>query len=350
MPAFGRKKVEPLPDRTSTHSDTLGIKGKGKALGTSESPAEAGAHIPHTGDSPSAATHQVIQTKSPPPSGGAGGPLNSAKLVPRDYFDCPMSDLAILVSSMLQDLVTINDTLPFNPDQLTRFHSRSVPGISIQEYIVRIIRFCTLEKSILITMIYFIDLLCQTYSTFNINSLTVHRFMITAAMVASKGLCDSFCTNSHYARVGGLSKVEMNLLEVEFLTRVDYRIVPQGHLLDSYYERMVMRLQGTYAFPPVTDSSKKKKASVIRGVTSSLSKLFASDKKDYEPEANKPSHGVKRLQETKSASSTPLNEMEDTNNRSNTSTVTEATTGTSNANGNSNLVPPTTPKKLKPSP
>lgn len=342
MPAFGRKKVEPLPDRTSTHSDTLGIKGKGRIVETGDSPAETGAHIPHTGDSPSAATHQVIQTKSPPPSGGPTGALNAAKIVPRDYFDCPMSDLAILVSSMLQDLVTINDSLPFNPDQLTRFHSRSVPGISIQEYIVRIIRFCTLEKSILITMIYFIDLLCQTYSTFNINSLTVHRFMITAAMVASKGLCDSFCTNSHYARVGGLSKVEMNLLEVEFLTRVDYRIVPQGHLLDSYYERMVMRLQGTYAFPPITDSHKKKKASVIRGMTSSLSKLFTSDKRDHETEASKPSHGVKRSQDTKTSTNTPVNEIEDTNTSGDQSTVTDP------ANGN--LVPPSTPKKLKPSP
>jgi hypothetical protein len=72
--------------------------------------------------------------------------------------------------------------------------------------------------------------------------------MITAAMVGSKGLCDSFCTNAHYAKVGGLSKVELNLLEVEFLVRVDYRIVPKVPMLNNYYERMVSRLAGKYVF------------------------------------------------------------------------------------------------------
>jgi Cyclin len=203
---------------------------------------------------------QTPQNLSSPPHQNAksrsGSPFN-VRIVPRRFAECPMSDLTVLVSSMMQELVTINDALPFNPDQLTRFHSRSSPGISIKDYLVRIIKFCTLEKSIVLSMIYFIDLLCTTYATFNINSLTVHRFMITAAMVASKGLCDSFCTNSHYARVGGLSKAEINLLEVEFLTRVDYRIVPTLELLDQYYDRMVSRLEGTYAYPPLSASSKQ---------------------------------------------------------------------------------------------
>lgn len=151
---------------------------------------------------------------------------------------------------MLQELVNLNDALPFDSSQLTRFHSRSPPGISIKDYLVRITKFCSMEKSIILAMIYYIDLLCTTYKIFNINSLTVHRFLITAAMVASKGLCDTFCTNTHYAKVGGLSKLELNSLEVEFLIRVDYRIVPEGQRLSQYYERMVMRMKGRYAFPP----------------------------------------------------------------------------------------------------
>ncbi|KAG5359069.1 Nuc-1 negative regulatory protein preg [Yarrowia sp. C11] len=147
---------------------------------------------------------------------------------------------------MLEELVSVNDALPFDPAQLTRFHSRSPPGISIKDYLIRIVRFCSLEKSILLTVIYYIDFLCRTFSTFNINSLTVHRFLITTCMVGSKGLCDSFRTNGHYARVGGISKAELNLLEVEFLVRVDYRIVPRVEVLSRYYERMVMRMNNVY--------------------------------------------------------------------------------------------------------
>lgn len=146
---------------------------------------------------------------------------------------------------MLQELVHVNDALPFNASQLTRFHSRSPPKISIQDYLIRITKFCSLEKSIILAIIYYIDLLCTTYKIFTINSLTVHRFLITAAMVASKGLCDTLCTNTHYAKVGGLSKIELNSLEVEFLIRVDYRIVPPIELLDQYFERLVLRMKGS---------------------------------------------------------------------------------------------------------
>ncbi|CAN6661683.1 hypothetical protein TRVA0_033S01222 [Trichomonascus vanleenenianus] len=184
-------------------------------------------------------------------AGGAGSPVG-IKTVPRDFFQCPIGDLVVLVTSMLQELVELNDALPFDAENLTRFHSRSPPGISLYDYVVRIVKFCSLEKSILLSIIYFIDLLCTTYTTFSINSLTVHRFLITAAMVGTKGLCDSFCTNSYYARVGGLSKVELNLLEVEFLVRVDYRIVPTRECLNQYYENMVSRLDGRYKFEEET--------------------------------------------------------------------------------------------------
>lgn len=149
---------------------------------------------------------------------------------------------------MLQELVILNDALPFDAQHLTRFHSRSHPPISIRDYLIRITKFCSLEKSIILSIIYYIDLLCTTFNIFNINSLTVHRFLITAAMVASKGLCDTFCTNTHYAKVGGLSRVELNSLEIEFLIRVDYRIVPQVERLDQYFERMVMRMGDKYQF------------------------------------------------------------------------------------------------------
>lgn len=172
----------------------------------------------------------------------------SPKIISENYFECSTGDIIVLVSSMLQELVNLNDALPFDASQLTRFHSRSPPSISLRDYLIRITKFCSLEKSILLAMIYYIDLLCTTYKIFNINSLTVHRFLITAAMVASKGLCDTFCTNTHYAKVGGLSKLELNSLEVEFLIRVDYRIVPEVERLSQYFERMVMRMKGKYVF------------------------------------------------------------------------------------------------------
>jgi hypothetical protein len=59
---------------------------------------------------------------------------------------------------------------------------------------------------------------------FTLSSLTCHRFIISAIAVASKGLCDTFCTNNLYAKVGGITVTELNMLEREFLQAIDWRL------------------------------------------------------------------------------------------------------------------------------
>jgi hypothetical protein len=93
-------------------------------------------------------------------------------------------------------------------------------------------------------MVFYVDKLCAMYPSFTISSLTVHRFLITAATVAAKGLSDSFWTNSLYARVGGVSVRELALLELEFLRRLDWRIVPKPEVLVDYYKGLVERGAG----------------------------------------------------------------------------------------------------------
>jgi hypothetical protein len=93
-------------------------------------------------------------------------------------------------------------------------------------------------------MVFYVDKLCAMYPAFTISSLTVHRFLITAATVAAKGLSDSFWTNSLYARVGGVSVRELALLELEFLRRLEWRIVPKPEVLVDYYKGLVDRGTG----------------------------------------------------------------------------------------------------------
>lgn len=115
--------------------------------------------------------------------------------------------------------------------------------ISIEDYLQRLALHLTLQPSILLAMVYYIDILSKHYPPFTISSLTVHRFLITAATVATKGLCDSFLTNTFYARVGGVSLMELNMLELEFLVRVGWKIVPKPELLQDYYTNLVKRLE-----------------------------------------------------------------------------------------------------------
>ncbi|KAI9774944.1 MAG: hypothetical protein M1840_000160 [Geoglossum simile] len=172
-------------------------------------------------------------------------PLHPAvKMMPARYELCDVKDLVALISNMLMELVQFNDAIPLRDGRLTRFHSRAPPGISVSDYLQRLTTHVTLSPPILLSMVYYIDSLCALYPAFAISSLTVHRFLITAATVASKGLSDSFWTNSTYAHIGGVSLRELALLELEFLWRVHWRIVPKPEVLVDYYRSLVERCEG----------------------------------------------------------------------------------------------------------
>lgn len=169
---------------------------------------------------------------------------SAPRALPFEYENCPVSDLVQVICEMLIDLIRINDPLPLQDGGLTRFHSRAPPAISVLDYLQRLTTHATLSPPILLSMVYYIDKLCALYPAFTISSLTVHRFLIASATVASKGLSDAFWTNGTYARVGGVSIRELALLELELLWRIDWRIVPQPEVLTEYYRSLVARSEG----------------------------------------------------------------------------------------------------------
>lgn len=145
--------------------------------------------------------------------------------LPANLEDVPIEHLVQLIADMLQRLMAHNDQIPLSPESLTRFHSRAAPGISVLEYLQRIVRFTNVEKSCLLLTLVYIDQICALRPRFTLSSLTCHRFIITSITVSSKGLCDTFCPNKFYARVGGISVTELNMLEREFLHMIDWRLM-----------------------------------------------------------------------------------------------------------------------------
>ncbi|SSD62025.1 uncharacterized protein SCODWIG_03787 [Saccharomycodes ludwigii] len=192
----------------------------------------------------------------------------------QNYMQCPIQDLVILISRMITSVILINDgkleqentkknkskrkmengcTIDGKDDNeenktLTRFHSKIPPPISVYDYLVRLTKYSSLDHSVLLTTVYYIDLLTSVYPVFNVNSLTVHRFLLAATTVASKGLCDLFFTNNHYAKVGGVQYSELNILEEEFLNRINFRIIPRDYNL--YLCKQEIMQQKFNIYPP----------------------------------------------------------------------------------------------------
>jgi hypothetical protein len=230
--------------------------------GASQQPAEEAAGISHPArasdgtstTSPELQEARSVHGHSTAPKKSKVDP-GSVKVMPLKYHTCNPKDLGVLISNMLMELIRINDRIPLRDGRLTRFHSRAPPGISVADYLQRLIQHATLSPPILLSMVYYIDRLCTLYPAFTINSLTVHRFLITAATVAAKGLSDSFWTNPTYARIGGLPVSELATLEMELLQRVHWKIVPKPEVLEEYYASLVERTDGfTMQSPSISGS------------------------------------------------------------------------------------------------
>ncbi|CAH0032025.1 unnamed protein product [Clonostachys rhizophaga] len=198
-----------------------------------------------TDGSPASSSTKRAKSQAPPP-----------KTLPRQYEFCAVEDMVELIAHMLGELITTNDAIRISEGGLTRFHSRTAPGISVRDYLHRLARHATLTPPLLLAMVYYIDRLCAMYNDFTINTLTVHRFLITAATVAAKGLSDSFWNNTTYARVGGIRLAELSRLELEFLHRVDWKIVPNPEVLVAYYKGLIERTPG-YILEPGDDSEEE---------------------------------------------------------------------------------------------
>jgi hypothetical protein len=65
----------------------------------------------------------------------------------------------------------------------------------------------------------------QKHESLRLTSLNVHRLVLTGVMLSAKFLDDRYFNNAFYAKVGGVSTPELNRLEMEMLTLLDFRLL-----------------------------------------------------------------------------------------------------------------------------
>jgi hypothetical protein len=134
-----------------------------------------------------------------------------------DLVSFPTPELIKMMACLLSHITSANDALPIPSGIVSRFHARAVPPISIQSYLTRILKYAPCANVVFISVLIYLDRMARAKVPFVVCSANIHRLLISAVMVATKFYSDVFYTNSHYAKVGGLSVIELNQLELEFL-------------------------------------------------------------------------------------------------------------------------------------
>mmetsp|Transcript_12664 Transcript_12664/g.14991 ORF Transcript_12664/g.14991 Transcript_12664/m.14991 type:complete len:250 (+) Transcript_12664:185-934(+) len=118
--------------------------------------------------------------------------------------------------------------------EMTSFHSVCRPSISIGEYVRRIADFARCNPQVFILAIIYMDRIVRVDDTLIINHLTIHRLVLSAVVVASKYLEDRYHSNATFARIGGTSGEELNLLELEFVFRLKFELHVSTKCFESY--------------------------------------------------------------------------------------------------------------------
>jgi len=148
------------------------------------------------------------------------------------------STLAPVLSYILTKMVERNDKIPLDDSKRTVFHAQKAPLISLQRYLERVLSFSPCSNSCFIIALIYIDRIIQN-TDFLLNSLSVHRMLITSVMVATKFFDDETFNNSYYAKVGGLQVNEVNQLEYQFLCLIDFSLTVRSDIYDRYHCELV---------------------------------------------------------------------------------------------------------------
>lgn len=170
--------------------------------------------------------------------------------IPAEYQECEPEILIQMVVDMINRIIQHNDKVASTNQAVTRFHSRGATPITIHDYVQRIYKYVIVEKSVLIMLIVFIDRVTKIYPNFMLSSLTAHRysifydrFIIAAVTASCKFISDVYSTNTFFAKVGGVSATELNILEVEFCNVMQWRINCSQKTLQQYYRNMAFTNQ-----------------------------------------------------------------------------------------------------------
>ena len=161
-----------------------------------------------------------------------------------------------VLACVLNQLCLRNDNLSINQDGITKFHALRPPAISIKDYLERVAKYAACSGECFVLALVFIDRIIQSNPKFAVNSLNIHRLVITSIMLAAKFFDDQYFNNAYYAKVGGVPCDEINSLEVEFLWMCNFTLFVTTDTYSQYYTELCNHAANTQNVCPCSRGPK----------------------------------------------------------------------------------------------
>lgn len=112
-----------------------------------------------------------------------------------------------------------------------KFLSKKVPPISLQDYLLRLHKYCPMSTAVYLATSVYISKMTLVENVLRVLPRNMHRLVLAGVWVASKALEDLSYPHSRVAKVGGVTELELSKLEISFCFLVDFELRVDEHML-----------------------------------------------------------------------------------------------------------------------
>jgi hypothetical protein len=153
----------------------------------------------------------------------------------RDPYECG-PDFIAAVASILREIINSNKESDIPNQNLVKqfeiFNSKTTPTMTIEQYLNRIIQYTQISQPLLICVVILIDKACENQNFYLTNS-NIHKILFVSILINIKYLDDDSYENSFYSKVAGIPLKELNLLEYNFFSLLNFN----SHVKKSLYRK-----------------------------------------------------------------------------------------------------------------
>jgi len=143
--------------------------------------------------------------------------------------------ITTVLATALERLANSSD--PRTVQISSRFDAVHVPRISLNAYLKRIVKYARCNDDMLVYSLILIDRILLS-GALKLSRHNVHRLLLSSVLVSVKFNDDFFYPNSYFAKVGGVSTAEINMLEIEFLRLIRFEVYTTDLQFQSYKDEL----------------------------------------------------------------------------------------------------------------
>jgi hypothetical protein len=151
-----------------------------------------------------------------------------------------VEDIINYISTNLLSIIQNNKRMKKKPskDINEPLYSKLIPALSLEKYLIRIIKYTEVENNTLIVAyLYIIKLIKKENFILSINN--IYRLLLGSVVLAKKVLEDLKYNNSYYCEIGGISLQEFNKIEFSLFVRLNYEVNPKTEEIENVYKNII---------------------------------------------------------------------------------------------------------------